>query len=39
MNEDIDYAKAASYCSSLLKNCPLATGYMQAKVKYLLLSH
>ena len=25
MNEDIDYAKAASYCGSLLKNCPLAT--------------
>ena len=25
MNEDIDYNKAASYCSSLLKNCPLAT--------------
>jgi len=28
MNEDIDYAKAASYCSSILKNCPHAIFYM-----------
>ena len=38
MNEDIDYEKAAGYCTSLLKNCPLAISYMCAKVKYLLLS-
>lgn len=38
MNEDIDYAKAASYCGSILKNCPLAIFYMCQKVKYLLLS-
>ena len=39
MNEDIDYAKAASYCSSILKNCPVAVHYMCLRVKFLLLTN
>lgn len=36
---DIDYAKAASYCNSLLKNCPLAIPYMGLRIFYLLKSN
>jgi len=32
MNEDIDYDKAASYCTSILKNCPLAIEYMGLRI-------
>lgn len=38
MNEDIDYDKAASYCNSLLKNCPLAVHYMCLRILFLLKS-
>lgn len=36
---DIDYDKAASYCKSLLKNCPLAIPYMGLRIQYLLRSN
>lgn len=39
MNEDIDYNKAASYCNSLLKNCPLAVHYICLRIQYLLKSN
>jgi len=39
MQEDIDYAKAASYCNSILKNCPVAIHFMCLRVKFLLLSN
>lgn len=39
MNEDIDYDKAASYCTSILKNCPLAIEYMGLRIQYLLRSN
>lgn len=39
MNEDIDYEKAASYCNSILKNCPLASYYMCQKIYFLLKSN
>jgi len=39
MNEDIDYEKAASYCSSILKNCPLSIDYICLRIEYLLKSN
>lgn len=39
MQEDIDYTKAASYCNSILKNCPVAINYMCLRIKFLLLSN
>ncbi len=39
MNEDIDYEKAASYCNSLLKNCPNSIHYMCLRIMYLLKSN
>lgn len=36
---DIDYEKAASYCNSILKNCPLAVKYMSLRILYLLKSN
>lgn len=36
---DIDYDKAASYCNSILKNCPLAVNYMSLRILYLLKSN
>lgn len=36
---DIDYEKAASYCKSILTNCPLATQYMCLRIFYLLKSN
>ena len=38
MNEHIDYEKAASYCNSILKNCPLALNYMCLRIELLLKS-
>ena len=38
MNEDIDYEKAAGYCNSILKNCPLAINYMCLRIEFLLKS-
>lgn len=39
MNEDIDYEKAASYCNSLLKNCPSSIHYMCLRIMFLLKSN
>jgi len=39
MNEDIDYDKAASYCNSILKNCPASVHYACLKIEYLLRSN
>ena len=36
---DINYDKAASYCKSILTNCPLATRYMCLRIMYLLKSN
>ena len=38
MNEDIDYEKAASYCNSILKNCPGSVHFACLKIEYLLRS-
>jgi predicted Zn-dependent protease len=38
MNEDIDYEKAASYCNSILKNCPGSIHYAEKRIEYLLRS-
>lgn len=39
MNEDIDYDKAASYCNSILKNCPASVHYACLRIEYLLRSN
>jgi len=38
MNEDIDYDKAASYCNSILKNCPGSVHFACLRIEYLLRS-
>lgn len=38
MNEDTDYEKAASYCNSILKNCPGSIHFACLKIEYLLRS-
>jgi tetratricopeptide (TPR) repeat protein len=39
MNEDIDYEKAASYCNSIMKNCPGSVHYACLKIENLLRSN
>ena len=39
MSEDQDYEKAASYCSSILKNCPASLNFAYLKIEYLLRSY
>ena len=36
---DTDYAKAASYCASILKNCPAALNFTFLRIEYLLRSN
>ena len=38
MREDIDYEKAASYCNSILKNCPGSVHYAGLRIENLLRS-
>lgn len=37
--EEQDYAKAASYCSSIIKNCPASLHFAYLKIEYLLRSN
>ena len=39
MTDDVDYEKAASYCASILKNCPGALQYTFLRIQYLLKSN
>ncbi len=39
MSDDIDYEKAASYCASILKNCPGALHYTFLRIRFLLQSN
>lgn len=39
MSEDQDYTKAASYCNSILKNCPSSLHFAYLKIEYLLRSN
>ena len=39
MSDDVDYEKAASYCASILKNCPGAFQYTFLRIQYLLKSN
>lgn len=39
LSEDQDYAKAASYCTQILVNCPGSNGYKYLKIEYLLRAH